>query len=101
MYNKTNNLKLQDKLQEGQPLNLLNNEELKYAMKPIGKAVYNNAINNSDNDFKNNVKHHTDKIKCPICNVVFSRSGLTNHRKTRYHIRVQSINYKLRDVLLN
>lgn len=74
-------------------------DELDYVMTPIGKALYKKRgrpkINEEDKALP------SDKVKCPICSKIFTRSGRTGHNRTTYHKVHLNLNEKLRKLLIN
>ncbi len=72
-------------------------ETLKYAQKPIGKALLRGRPKKNDDEKSD----PTDKITCEICAKVFVRSNRTNHKKTSYHQLYEKINRKMAKLIIN
>ena len=70
-------------------------EEIKVVRKPINKTKY---IATKEEKPKS---HWSDKVKCSICDKVYTRSGSANHKKTQYHQVHVKINAKLKRLLLD
>jgi hypothetical protein len=111
--------KIQHKLKKGYGIATLNEEELKYLQKPIGKEIYKQSLEESTNDFidndrikvNDNIKRvgrprlenpgkYSDKIKCKICGQIVSRSNQSNHKRSQRHQIYLKMNEKIRKLLL-
>ncbi len=85
-------------LKSGDNLTLLDIDTLKYARKPLGKAIYRANVGRP---LKEDHVHWTDRVKCNICGKIFTRSARANHNKTKYHQTYACIGEKLRKILIN
>lgn len=96
--------KLQEEIKKGKKIIEYDNETIKYIQKPLGKALYLNAIDNNDSDHKNDNKKRkalwNDRIQCKICGKKMLRSNQSKHKKTQYHMAFEKMNNKIRDLLL-
>src|SRR5580693_112782 len=100
---------LQDALAEKKSILRYNKEQIKYAMSPIGSAIYacpdGELLEDSDiiklkpKELKK-PKHWSDRIECKICGKTYQRSRTTLHKRTQFHRTYDDINEKLRKVLL-
>lgn len=89
---------IQYKLSEGNGLALCDIDELKYVQKPIGKGIYEFAL---DNKSKNKQKANwNDKVKCKVCGSITLRSNQSEHKKSKKHLLYENINGKLRELLI-
>lgn len=88
---------IQEKIKNNKSLAFYEKNELKYVQKPLGKAIYKN-----NNNTKKNINcDPNDKIECPICKIIFSRSNRSKHNKTKIHQVYEKINIKLRDFIID
>jgi hypothetical protein len=87
------------KLKDDKNLVDYNVDELDYVMKPLGSALYKKRGRPRMNDEDKALP--SDKIKCPICSKLFTRSGRTGHNRTTYHRVHSDMNDKLRKLLIN
>lgn len=122
--------RIQRTLKNGDNLTLLDVDTLRYIQKPIGKALYKHAEENSkeiiveekakgeiiENSLKENIikqrkptgrprvekkAHWSDKIKCKVCNQIFIRSHRWNHNQTKVHKAYATMNEKMRKLLID
>jgi hypothetical protein len=93
--------KSQHNLKKGKSLPLYDTDDLKYVRKPIGKAIYNNAILGRPKINEEDKAKPTDRIECKVCGKTFIRSGRTNHNKSEIHKAYLRMDEKLKDFLLN
>lgn len=97
---------LRDSLREGREVCQYDAEEMKYITKPIGRAVYENAYENKDNDIGKEKKekkknNRFERIECELCGRIISKNNKAAHRKTRFHQAYEKMNKKLREFLLD
>lgn len=98
----------QEKLKSGISIPLLNEFDIEYITKPIGKAIYKNSIEKkNEKPFgrpRKNEKEkarYNDRIVCDICGGTFLRSHRADHRKTKVHQAYEKMNRKLSKVILD
>lgn len=92
----------QKAMQEAKPMINMTREEFDYSQKPIGKALYKNAINNKPGRPATGIKAMpTDRLKCDICGKEYFRSGSTKHKRTVYHTERAKLNKKLIELLID
>lgn len=96
---------MKEKLREGKSITIQDNNLLKYAIiDPIGNSIYNDSLDNKSEDdceiIPKKKAKWSDIIECKTCGKKFTRSARTNHCKTQYHQLHESINAKLKDLLL-
>jgi len=87
----------QEKLKSGTAVTNLSNDEIKYAMTPIGKSIYKNSIGRPRVE---NKKKWNDRIVCDICGTEVLRSNQSSHKKSEKHLIYVNMNKKLRDILI-
>lgn len=66
----------------------LSDNELKYIKTPMGKALHNYSTKNINLEPQLVEKQKTtwaDRVKCPVCNIVFTRSCRTAHNRSKIH----------------
>lgn len=88
---------IQNKIDKGEALTLYSTEELKYIQKPIGKAIYKNAVGRPKKDEK---AKPSDRVVCDICGGKFVRSHRWDHNKTKVHQAYSKMNDQIRKLLL-
>lgn len=82
---------------KSQSLTLVDDEALKYSLKPVGKAIITNPL---IEETKEKTKW-SDRVVCNICGVEFTRSARSNHNKTKMHNLHLSMHHKMKKLLLN
>jgi len=87
-----NQVKIRKAIEEKEPINM-NDEELKYSMKPIGKAHLN--VPKKPRNTKYNY------VKCEICGKEYCTKNSGKHRKTQHHQLYENLNSKLKKLLLS
>lgn len=98
---------IQDKLKKGKTLTKYSSNELKYTMKPLGKAIYISSVKNKPKEEEEEIeaiiteKHPRDRIKCKVCGEIYSRSNSWSHRKSKIHVAYDKLNVKLRKILMD
>jgi hypothetical protein len=97
---------IQNRLKEGKAITNYDVNEIKYMMRPIGNAIYEQSKDidkdkNKDIDKNKNKKKWDDILICDICNKNYTRSNKSQHNKSVIHIEYSKINKKLRDILIN
>lgn len=85
--------RLQNALNEHKSLPLYEPEEIKYAMTPIGKAIYNTKKVDSSR-FK-------ERIECKVCGKIFTRANTSRHNKTQHHQLYLMMHDKMKKILLD
>lgn len=90
----------QKELQQGKGLSQYEPETLKYLTKPIGKAIFKNAVEKRGRPKKDTKAHWSDRIKCEICGKEFTRSARTKHTKTEFHQAHLKFDQKIKKLLL-
>ena len=98
----------QENLKSGKSIPLLDENDIEYMIRPIGKAIYKNSIEKKNQKPFGRPKknehekaHYSDKIKCDICGGTFVRSHRADHRKTKVHQAYEKMNRKLSKVILD
>jgi len=91
---------IQNRLKEGKAITNYDVNEIKYMMKPIGGAIYEQSKDKDINKNKD-TKKWNDILTCDICNKTYTRSNKSQHNKSIIHIEYSKINKKLRDILIN
>jgi hypothetical protein len=89
--------KSQKELKKGLGLVHYDVDTIEYSQCPIGKSIYDNAI---ENRAYNKGTKYNDRILCPICNKEFSRSNRSSHNKTKQHKLMELMNEKIRKLVL-
>jgi len=92
MFNKK---QLQDALSEHKSLPLCKPEEIRYAMTPIGKAIYNTKPSDSESTGR-----FRERIECKVCGKMFTRSNTSRHNQTQYHQLYSNMHQKMKKILL-
>lgn len=82
---------IKNKLKEGLKPMELESKEIKYAMTPFGNADYNNALMKTGQD----EKLPDGKIKCKICEKIYTAKNSGKHKRTQYHQLHVKMNNKL------
>jgi hypothetical protein len=90
---------IQENIKNGKNITEYDEKTIKYISKPIGKALYLNALQNNEEIKKEKAKWN-DKIKCKICGKITLRSNQSKHKKTKYHMVYENMNVKIRELLL-
>jgi len=85
------------KLKKGYNLALLDVTTMKYATKPLGKAIYRANVGRPRKEHK---VHWSDRIKCKVCGKEIIRSGRSRHNKTKYHQTYANVGEKLQKILI-
>jgi hypothetical protein len=96
--------RIQQKLKKGKGIIAYNNEELRYLQKPLGKAIYKNAINQPigrPRKSEDEKAKPDDRIICDICQGVFTRAHRSAHKKTKVHQAYEKMNGKIQKLLLD
>jgi len=88
---------IQNELDKQKPLVDYEANEIEYAMKPIGKAIY---LHQKKKKKSTEPKHWTDRVVCKDCGKEFARSHKTNHNKTQYHKMHVKFHEKFRKIML-
>ena len=120
----TNNVfSIQERLKLGLDISLYNEEEIKYMITPMGKAMYNGARLNKKEDVQKIVKTEDkqlgnenilltesearltkfvrmQKVICDTCGQTYTRANRHSHIKTKVHKAYDGMNNKLRKILL-
>jgi hypothetical protein len=91
---------LQKEMNTAKPIMEMTKDEFNYSQKPIGKAIYKNAVGRPQIPDDKKAKP-TDRIKCKICGKEYTRSHVTNHRKTQHHQTFAKVNKKLQELLID
>lgn len=97
--------RIQDELKDGKKLIFYKNETLKYLDKPLGKAIYKDAISRPKigrpRKKEEDKAHHSDIIKCEVCGNEFRRSHRSMHNQTKVHQAFKKVNQKMMKFFLN
>jgi hypothetical protein len=83
---------------KNQSLTLVDDEALKYSLKPVGKAIITKEPISEKQKEKTK---WSDRVVCNICGVEFTRSARSNHNKTKMHNLHLSMHHKMKKLLLN
>jgi formylmethanofuran dehydrogenase subunit E len=113
---------IQARLKLGLDTTAYNQDEIKYMMTPIGKAIYQDALTNekkilienntkisdekqfdyiNESDIKRAKWNPVQKIKCQTCGELFSRANRSRHSKTKVHMAYSGMNDKIKKILIN
>ncbi len=90
--------RIQNSLEKQKGLGLYTKKELEYVQTPIGSALYKTKKIGRPKTEK--PAKWNDRVKCDVCGDEFTRSGRTNHNKTRHHQDFLKMNKKIRTLLL-
>jgi predicted transcriptional regulator len=72
-------------------------DSIKYAMKPLGKAI----VENKTPKQQTKKAKWDDKIICPRCGKTFIRSNRTAHNKTVYHKIYDEVGEKFQKIIID
>lgn len=77
----------------------MDKNEFNETIKPIGKAIYKQTIDQELNtiEFKNNKNYKL----CKICEKYYHKTNTTHHRRSQYHQIHEKINDRLREFLFS
>jgi hypothetical protein len=90
--------KAQNQLLKAKGLGIVKPDTLKYLKEPIGKSI---ALTVGRPRIRDDKKAKaTDKVKCPVCGGIFSRSNRSAHKKTKYHTAYEQFDSKIRNLML-
>lgn len=90
---------IQELLKKGHEMMKYESDELSYITKPIGRAIYENSLEERK---ENIVKvNRYEKIKCDLCGKTVSKANKSHHNKTQYHQAFEKMNNKLKKILLD
>lgn len=93
--------KLKSEIKEKKGLANENLDIWSFIQKPIGKAYYKHNQENTEGDnVEDNKIHWSDKIKCKVCGREYTRSNVSNHKKSQFHRTYENINNKVRKFIL-
>lgn len=84
---------LQEIMENESPVLDMSKEQFVYSQTPIGKALYRHKINRYTKPY--------DRLTCGTCGKVYSRSGVTNHKKTQFHQLHENMNKKFKELFIN
>lgn len=90
--------KIQSDLSSNKNLVRCDVETLKYATKPIGKAILKSRNKNNE---ENETPKYSDRITCDICGKEFGRSNYSAHKKTKQHKLYAELGEKVKKILLD
>jgi hypothetical protein len=91
--------KIQKNLNYGKALTLYDDDELRYVQKPIGKAIYKNAIGRPKKKEEDKA-HPNDRLICDVCGNKFIRAHRSKHKKTKVHQAYEKMNKKIQKLLI-
>jgi hypothetical protein len=74
-------------------------DELQYIKKPVGKTIYQYAIEEKKERKKKYVSN--ERITCELCGKEYRRSNKSIHEKTKTHLTYKIVNDKLKHLILN
>jgi hypothetical protein len=79
------------------PINEMSAEELRNIQTPIGKSEIKKKW--YEERRQNWEKIKKDKVKCEICGKIYTRQNRTQHRKSQFCKKMDSINKKMLNIL--
>lgn len=93
-------MEVKNKLKEAKSIPLMEEEELKYLQKPIGKAIYKRSVGRPRKPDDEKARPG-DRVVCEICGGNFKRSHRSSHNKTKIHMVYENMNKKLMNLLVD
>ena len=102
MVEKVNNKisDIQKHLKTGRSIPLLDENDIKYIQKPIGKAIYKEVLGRPKKREEDKAQP-SDRLICNICGGKYVRSHRSAHNKTKVHKAYENMNHKLTKILLD
>jgi len=73
----------------------MDEDELKYATKPIGRTHL------SSKKIEDKTKRKYKYIECNVCGKKYCTNNAGKHRRTQYHLVHENLNNKLKKILLS
>lgn len=92
--------KFQEELKNGIGIPLYDTDTIRYLEKPIGKAIYKNAIGRPKKRDEDKANYY-DRIVCDSCGIEYTRAHRSAHRKTKVHQAYEKMNNKMKKFLVN
>jgi len=96
--------RIQNNLKSGKSMPLLNDEDILYITKPLGKAIYKNAISKPlgrPRKEEHDKAKPNDRLICNVCGMKFIRSARSGHKKTKVHQIYENMSRKLNRTFLD
>lgn len=110
------NIKIKNNLEIQKNLTSYSADEIKYIWNsPIAKSILDNTppLNrkkkslqrlrdyyDDEQNYKNYLNDLRKKVKCLCCDKIVTRGSMYNHRKSFYCKKMQSMNQKLKDLIM-
>ena len=91
-------LEIRENLESGLSMPFLELREIKATKRPIERAIYKKSL--EDNEIEAKKKQWSDRIKCHICGVEYTRHSQSRHRKTRKHLIYMDMHKKMMKLTL-
>ena len=77
-------------------------DELQYSKKPIGRSIYQCALQEKKNTrSKRGTYKPDDKVICDLCGKQYRRSNRSFHERTKHHLTYKLVNDKFKQLILN